>query len=63
MSRKPGQPWPEKRKEHAATLLTDDNGYMLIYGGYAEENGCDIFYDDMWLLEIASMTWKRVKKL
>ena len=61
MPLKPGQPWPEKRKEHAATFLTDDNGYMLISGGYSEVNGADIFYDDMWLLEITSMTWKKVK--
>ena len=58
MPRKPGQPWPEIRKEHAATFITDDNGYMLISGGCSSTNG---HYDDMWLLEIISMTWKKVK--
>ena len=57
MPRKPGQPWPGK-KDHAATFITDDNGYMLISGGYGFGHG---FYDDMWLLEITSMTWKKVK--
>ena len=61
MPRKRGQPWPEKRKEHAATFITDDNGYMLMSGGYNEVNGVHFFYDDMWILEIASMTWKKVK--
>ena len=58
MPRIPGQPWPGKRKEHAATFITDDNGYMLISGGCS---GANFFYDDMWLLEITSMTWKKVK--
>ena len=58
MPRKPGQPWPGKRKEHSATFITDDNDYMLISGGYSSGNG---YYDDMWLLETTSMTWKKVK--
>ena len=62
MPRKPGQPWPEMRKEHAATFLTDDNKYMLVCGGYCKVNKVRTFYDDMWLLEITSMTWKKVKK-
>ena len=60
MPRKHGQPWPEKRKEHAATFLTDDNRYMLISGGYSVVNDSKIYYDDMWLLELTSMTWKKV---
>ena len=56
MPRKRGQPWPEKRKEHAATFLTDDNGYMLISGGYSEVKDSKIYYD---MRELTSMTWKK----
>ena len=34
---------------------------MPISGGYSSVNDVHIFYDDMGLLEIASMTWKKVK--
>ena len=60
MPRKHGQPWPEKMKENAATFLTHDNGYMLISGGYSEVNDSKIYYDDIWLLELTSMTWKKI---
>ena len=34
---------------------------MLISGGYSSVNDVHIFYDDMGLLEIASMTCKKLK--
>ena len=45
--------------KHAASCIAANTNYtqIMINGGSEE----DIVYDDMWLLDVNSMTWKKVR--
>ena len=59
MPGEPGESWPEKRGAHATALIGANTSHtqVLISGGIKIPN----FYDDIWLLDVTSMTWKKVR--
>ena len=54
-----GEPWPGKKGYHAACCIGVDTSHtqLMITGGCGVGIGT---YDDVWLLDITSMTWKKV---
>ena len=55
-----GEPWPEKRYCHASGCVAVDNHIQLmITGGIEESNDA---HNDLWLLDIMSMTWRKVRE-
>ena len=61
MPHEDGEPWPGRRYHqrcnHAACCIGVDTSHtqLMITGGYGGGT-----YDDTWLLDITSMTWRRV---
>ena len=60
MSHKSEENWPEKRANHAATCVATNTSHtqILISGGVGKWK---VTYADMWLLDVTSMTWKKVR--